>query len=43
MEQLAHRGAYGKLDPRKLAAWGYREAGVAEEITASLTRHRRAE
>jgi pimeloyl-ACP methyl ester carboxylesterase len=31
LEQLAHRGAYGTLDPRKLAAWGYREAGVAEE------------
>jgi hypothetical protein len=28
MEQLAHKGAYGRLDNRKLAGWGYREAGA---------------
>ncbi|HVV88448.1 MAG TPA: alpha/beta fold hydrolase [Kofleriaceae bacterium] len=26
-EQLAHKGAYGELDNRKLADWGYQEAG----------------
>lgn len=26
-EQLAHHGAYGELDNRKLADWGYRTAG----------------
>ena len=31
LEQLAHRGAYGSLDPKKLAAWGYREAGAAQD------------
>lgn len=31
LEQLAHRGAYGKLDPRKLAGWGYREAGASQD------------
>lgn len=31
LEQLAHRGAYGKLDPRKLAAWGYREGGATQD------------
>ena len=31
LEQLAHSGAYGELDPRKLAAWGYREAGAAND------------
>ena len=30
-EQLAHAGAYGKLDNRKLGAWGYQEAGVMED------------
>lgn len=29
MEQLAHKGAYGSLDNRKLAQWGYREMGAA--------------
>jgi len=28
LEQLAHKGAYGRLDNRKLADWGYREAGA---------------
>lgn len=31
LEQLAHSGAYGELDPRKLARWGYREAGAAND------------
>ena len=31
MEQLAHAGAYGKLDNRKLGMWGYREAGAVED------------
>lgn len=31
LEQLAHRGAYGSLDTRKLADWGYREAGAVED------------
>ncbi len=31
LEQLAHQGAYGRLDPRKLAGWGYREMGAAQD------------
>lgn len=31
LEQLAHQGAYGKLDTRKLADWGYREAGACND------------
>jgi pimeloyl-ACP methyl ester carboxylesterase len=31
MEQLAHAGAYGALDPSKLGAWGYHEAGAVED------------
>jgi pimeloyl-ACP methyl ester carboxylesterase len=31
LEQLAHGGAYGDLDNRKLADWGYREAGAVED------------
>lgn len=29
LEQLAHQGAYGRLDLRKLQGWGYREAGAS--------------
>ncbi len=31
LEQLAHNGAYGRLDNTKLPAWGYREAGAVED------------
>lgn len=31
LEALAHRGAYGRLDTGKLADWGYREAGAAQD------------
>jgi len=31
LEQLAHQGAYGRLDPRKLEGWGYREMGAAQD------------
>lgn len=31
LEQLAHKGAYGGLDNRKLAGWGYREMGAATD------------
>jgi pimeloyl-ACP methyl ester carboxylesterase len=31
MEQLAHAGAYGKLDPDKLEQMGYREAGAVDD------------
>ena len=31
LEKLAHSGAYGKLDPNKLAGWGYREVDVASD------------
>lgn len=30
-EQLAHHGAYGRLDNTKLAMWGYRQAGAQED------------
>jgi pimeloyl-ACP methyl ester carboxylesterase len=31
LEQLAHAGAYGDLDNRKLTDWGYRHAGAVED------------
>ncbi len=31
LEQLAHKGAYGGLDNRKLAGWGYKEMGAAQD------------
>jgi pimeloyl-ACP methyl ester carboxylesterase len=31
LEQLAHHGAYGRLDNTKLTAWGYRQAGAVED------------
>lgn len=31
LEQLAHNGAYARLDNRKLPAWGYREMGAVED------------
>src|SRR5262249_38782933 len=31
MEQLAHAGAYGRLDPDKLEQMGYHEAGAVED------------
>lgn len=31
LEQLAHQGAYGRLDNRKLEAWGYRMVGAHQD------------
>src|SRR5262245_31712618 len=31
MEQLAHAGAYGRLDPDRLQTMGYHEAGAVED------------
>lgn len=31
LEQLAHRGAYERLDTRNLEQWGYREAGAVAD------------
>lgn len=35
-EQLAHAGAYGKLDNSKLAAWGYQEAQVIDDTATGF-------
>lgn len=35
-EQLAHAGAYGKLDNNKLEAWGYQEAQVIDDTATGF-------
>jgi hypothetical protein len=36
MEQLAHNGAYRRLDNTKLEKWGYREAGVVQDLESEF-------